>query len=113
MNLVAKEFVSSREDNQGVLILSQFTGASRELPEALLVNPYNIDQCANALQIALNMPPSEQKARMRSMRSLVQEFNVYRWAGRMLKDAARMRERNRLMGRIKESETSLQGGFEV
>jgi len=96
MNLVAKEFVASREDERGVLILSQFTGASRELPEALVVNPYDIDQCAAALQIALTMPPSEQRGRMRIMRGLVQEFNVYRWAGRMLLDAAEMRMRGRL-----------------
>ncbi len=113
MNLVAKEFISARDDNKGVLILSQFTGASRELPEALIVNPYNIAQCANALQIALTMPDSEQKARMRSMRSLVQEFNVYRWAARMLKDAARMKERARLRGRIRESQSSHQGNFSI
>jgi trehalose 6-phosphate synthase len=96
MNLVAKEFVSSREDERGVLILSQFTGASRELPEALIVNPYDIDQCAAALHIALTMPYAEQRGRMRIMRGLVKEFNIYRWAGRMLLDAAEMRMRGRL-----------------
>lgn len=96
MNLVAKEFVAARDDEQGVLILSQFTGAATELPEALLINPYNIDQCAAALQLALTMPPAEQRARMRSLRGIVQEFNVYRWAGRMLMDAARMRQRARI-----------------
>jgi len=100
MNLVAKEFVAAREDEQGVLILSQFTGAATELPEALIVNPYNIDQCAAALHLALTMPPTEQRARMRSMRGIVQEFNVYRWAGRMLMDAARMRQRARLMRQV-------------
>ena len=97
MNLVAKEFVSSREDEHGVLILSQFTGASRELPEALIVNPYDIDQCAAALHIALTMPIPEQRGRMRIMRGLIQEFNVYRWAGRMLLDASEMRMRGRLV----------------
>ena len=97
MNLVAKEFVAARDDEQGVLILSQFTGAATELAEALVVNPYNIDQCAAALQIALTMPGTEQRARMRSLRGLVQEFNVYRWAGRMLLDAARMRHRARVL----------------
>jgi trehalose 6-phosphate synthase len=82
-----------------VLILSQFTGASRELPEALIVNPYNIDQCAAALKAALAMPAAEQRDRMRSMRGLVQEFNVYRWAGRMLLDAAQMRTRSRHFAR--------------
>jgi trehalose-6-phosphate synthase len=103
MNLVAKEFVASRDDEQGVLILSQFTGASRELPEALIVNPYNIDQCAAALHIALEMPKGEQRDRMRSMRGLIQEFNVYRWAGRMLLDAARLRQHTRLFSHLSES----------
>lgn len=97
MNLVAKEFVAARDDEQGVLILSQFTGAAAELAEALVVNPYNIDECAAALQLALTMPGTEQRARMRSLRGIVQEFNVYRWAGRMLMDAARMRQRARVL----------------
>ena len=96
MNLVAKEFVAARDDNEGVLVLSQFTGASRELPEAVIVNPYDTDQCAAALQLALTMPKEEQRARMRLMRQLIKEFNVYRWAGRMLGDAAGMRRRGRL-----------------
>jgi len=97
MNLVAKEFVATRVDEQGVLILSEFTGASRELAEALIVNPYNVDQFASALRIALTMPAGEQRDRMRSMRSLIQEFNVYRWAGRMLLDASVMRRRTRVL----------------
>jgi trehalose-6-phosphate synthase len=97
MNLVAKEFVAARDDEQGVLILSEFTGASRELAEALIINPYNIDQFASALRVALTMPSGEQRDRMRSMRSLIQEFNVYRWAGRMLLDAAVMRRRTRVL----------------
>ena len=96
MNLVAKEFVASRDDELGVLVLSQFTGAARELPEALIVNPYDADQCAAALHLALTMPAQEQRDRMRLMRRLVSEFNVYRWAGRMLLDAAIMRRRGRL-----------------
>ncbi|HYG54525.1 MAG TPA: trehalose-6-phosphate synthase [Burkholderiales bacterium] len=99
MNLVAKEFVAARDDEQGVLILSQFTGAARELAEALIVNPYDIEQTAAALHLALTMSPEEQRARMRSMRTLVQDFNVYRWAGRMLIDAARMRHRKRVLSR--------------
>jgi trehalose 6-phosphate synthase len=95
MNLVAKEFVAARDDEQGVLILSQFAGASRELSEALIVNPYDADQCALALQTALTMSPDEQRDRMRLMRSVVREFNVYRWAGRMLLDASAMRQRRR------------------
>jgi trehalose 6-phosphate synthase len=96
MNLVAKEFVASRDDERGVLVLSQFAGAARELPEALIVNPYDTEQCAAAVNAALTMPPDEQRARMRSMRGMLQEFNVYRWAGRMLLDAARMRNSRRL-----------------
>jgi trehalose 6-phosphate synthase len=99
MNLVAKEFVAARDDDAGVLLLSQFTGAARELPEALIVNPYDADQCAEALDVALSMPVRLQRARMRLMRGLVHEFNVYRWAGRMLLDAAAMRRRGRFAGR--------------
>src|SRR6266545_6542699 len=99
MNLVAKEFVSARDDDRGVLILSQFTGASRELTEALIVNPYDTDQSATALHVALTMPAAEQRARMRLMRGLIREFNVYRWAGRMLLDAARMRRQDRVLER--------------
>jgi trehalose 6-phosphate synthase len=99
MNLVAKEFVAARDDDQGVLMLSQFTGAARELPEALIVNPYDADQCAAALHLALTMPATEQRDRMRLMRGLVAEFNVFRWAGRMLLDAAAMRRRGRLIGK--------------
>ena len=100
MNLVAKEFIAARDDEQGVLILSQFTGAARELHEALIVNPYHIEQGAAALQRALTMPASEQVERMRSMRRRVKDFNVYRWAGRMLQDAARLRQRERVMSNI-------------
>ncbi len=104
MNLVAKEFISSRDDERGVLVLSQFTGAARELPEAIIVNPYDTDQCATALHLALTMPAAEQRARIRLMRGLVQEFNVYRWAGRMLIDAAGMRRRSRLLDRAAVSD---------
>jgi trehalose 6-phosphate synthase len=96
MNLVAKEFVAARDDERGVLILSEFTGAARELSEALIVNPYDADQCAAALHLALTMPLAEQRDRMRLMRGLIAEFNVFRWAGRMLLDAAAMRRRSRL-----------------
>ena len=100
MNLVAKEFVAARDDERGVLILSRFTGAARDLPEALIVNPYDIRQAADAMAAALRMPPEEQRDRLRSMRRLVAEFNVYRWAGRMLVDAAELRRRERLLGRL-------------
>ncbi len=100
MNLVAKEFIAARDDERGVLVLSQFTGAARELHEALMVNPYHIEQSAEALYRALTMPEVEQRERMRSMRSLVKDFNVYRWAGLMLLDAARLRQRERIMDKI-------------
>jgi len=100
MNLVAKEYVAARDDEQGVLVLSQFTGAAHELHEALIVNPYHIEQTAEALHQALTMPLFEQRERMLSMRALVRDFNVYRWAGRMLIDAARIRQREKLVVRI-------------
>jgi trehalose 6-phosphate synthase len=97
MNLVAKEFVASRDDERGVLILSTFAGASRELTEALIVNPYDAKSMAEALNAALLMPVEEQEERMRLMRQQVRDQNVYRWAGRMLLDAARVRQRRRIM----------------
>jgi trehalose 6-phosphate synthase len=100
MNLVAKEFVAARDDEQGVLVLSHFTGAARELTEALIVNPYDLEQASDALAAAVHMPAAEQRERMRSMRGLVAEFNVYRWAGRMLVDAAELRRHERLAGRL-------------
>jgi trehalose 6-phosphate synthase len=100
MNLVAKEFVAARDDEQGALILSQFTGAARDLTEALIVNPYDIRQAGEAFAAALRMSPDEQRERMRSMRRFVSEFNVYRWAGRMLVDAAELRRKERLTGRF-------------
>lgn len=100
MNLVAKEFVAAREDERGVLVVSQFTGAARELTEALVVNPYDLEQAASALARALSMPLPEQRERMRSMRRIVAEFNVYRWAGKMLLDASEVRRRERFSGRF-------------
>jgi trehalose-6-phosphate synthase len=105
MNLVAKEFVAARTDLQGVLLLSEFTGAARELTEALIVNPYDLVGSSDALASALSMPPDEQQDRMRSMRSLLVQFNVYRWAGTMLVDAARLRNQERVAGRPAEERT--------
>ena len=100
MNLVAKEFVAARTDLKGVLVLSEFTGAARELTEALIVNPYDLDASSDALAAALKMPAQEQEDRMRSMRSLLVQFNVYRWAGKMLVDAARLRNQGRVAERL-------------
>ncbi|MGD0941486.1 MAG: trehalose-6-phosphate synthase [Terracidiphilus sp.] len=102
MNLVAKEFVAARTDLKGVLVLSEFTGAARELTEALIVNPYDLEASCEALTAALTMPVEEQQDRMRSMRSLLVQFNVYRWAGKMLVDAARLRNQERVTGRLAE-----------
>jgi len=112
MNLVAKEFVVARDDEQGVLVLSQFTGAARELTESLVVNPYDLDESAGAMAAALMMPEGEQRARMRSMRAFVAEFNIYRWAGRMLRDAARLRRRERLSGRLSDRYSPRLSGVE-
>ena len=87
MNLVAKEFVCARDDDRGVLVLSQFTGASRQLTAALSVNPYALDESAQTLARALRMPYSEQTARMRQMRNVVAEFDSHWWARRILEDA--------------------------
>lgn len=96
MNLVAKEFVAARDDEQGVLLLSTFAGASRELLEALIVNPYDAAMMSGALLQALTMSSEEQRERMRRMREIVRDNNVYRWAGSMLLDAARLRKRSEL-----------------
>jgi trehalose-6-phosphate synthase len=96
MNLVAKEFVAARDDEDGVLILSTFAGASRELVEAVLINPFDVTETAEAIEIALRMGRDERRNRMSLMRRTVKENNVYRWAGRMLMDAARIRQRQSL-----------------
>src|SRR4029079_3372146 len=83
MNLVAKEFVAAREDEDGALVLSTFAGASRELVEALLVNPYDVVGTSEAILAALEMPREERRKRMQLMRRTVKENNVYRWAGRI------------------------------
>jgi trehalose 6-phosphate synthase len=84
MNLVAKEYVASRVDEAGMLILSQFTGASRELTDALLVNPYDIDAIAQAIAQAVQMPAEETQRRMQKMREVVASNNIYRWAGKTI-----------------------------
>lgn len=97
MNLVAKEFVAARDDLEGVLLLSTFAGASRELTEALIVNPYDVRSMVAAIEQALLMPAAEQRERMRLMREIVRLRNVYRWAGQMLLDAADLRRRKRII----------------
>jgi trehalose 6-phosphate synthase len=91
MNLVAKEFVAARTDERGVLILSQFTGAARELRDSLLVNPYDIDETAEAMRRALEMEPEEKALRMQRMRRTVRENNVYRWAANLMAELCELR----------------------
>jgi trehalose-6-phosphate synthase len=94
MNLVAKEFVASRDDNRGVLILSTFAGAAQELGDALLVNPYDVDQVANAIHEALEFDEEQQSARMSRMRKTVYEHNIYLWAANLLSDLTEIRVEN-------------------
>ena len=89
MNLVAKEFVTARDDERGVLVLSRFAGAARELTGALIVNPNSADDGARALRDAVGMPVEEQSRRMRDMRTVVARFSTHWWASQMLNDARR------------------------
>jgi len=89
MNLVAKEYIASRCNEDGVLILSPFTGAARELADALLVNPYATDQLAEAIKTAIEMPLEEQQKRMRKMREIVKENNIYKWAADIVTELAK------------------------
>jgi trehalose-6-phosphate synthase len=106
MNLVAKEYIAARSDEQGALILSRFTGASHELADALIVNPYDTTELAESIHTALTMPADEKRARMRRMRSEVREHNVYRWAGNLIAELAGVRlERAAPTGTFKHPES--------
>ena len=91
MNLVAKEFVAARDDEEGVLILSPFTGASHELRDALVVNPYDVEQLSEAIRFALEMELGEKRMRMGRMRQVVRQSNIYRWAADLIKELAEIR----------------------
>jgi trehalose 6-phosphate synthase len=91
MNLVAKEFVSVRDDGDGVLILSRYTGAARELTDALLINPYDLGATAEAIRRAVEMPADERRRRMSAMHRQVREHNIYRWAGQLLGELSKIR----------------------
>ena len=108
MNLVAKEFVAARDDDDGVLLLSTFAGASQELAEALIVNPYDVHNTSVAIEQALLMSPTEKRERMRLMREIVRLRNVYRWAGQMLLDAADLRKRRRIMQLMSQQRSTLE-----
>ncbi|MBU1888115.1 MAG: trehalose-6-phosphate synthase, partial [Candidatus Omnitrophica bacterium] len=86
MNLVAKEYVSTRSDDSGVLVLSQFTGSARELDGALMINPYDIEEFADKIKQAISMDKDEARSRMIKMREQVSRNNVYRWAGKILSE---------------------------
>ena len=86
MNLVAKEFVSSKIDDSGILMLSQFTGASRELSDAVLINPFDIEQFSESIYQAFSLSEEERKKRMKKMRQAIQNSNIYRWAGKILSE---------------------------
>ncbi len=89
MNLVAKEYVSSRNDEQGVLVLSQFTGAARELTDAILINPYDQEGFAEGIYQALTLSEEERKKRMIRMREVIATQNIFRWAGKIISDLLR------------------------
>ena len=91
MNLVAKEYVAARDDDRGVLILSRFAGASRELHDALIVNPYDTELIADAIHSALEMPAAEIERRMQALRRTVREHNIYRWAANLISELAEIR----------------------
>jgi trehalose 6-phosphate synthase len=91
MNLVAKEYLAARSDGDGVLILSRFAGAAQELRDALMVNPYDVQQVAEAIRTGLEMSPGERRLRMERMRTQVKEHNVYRWASNVLTDLCAVR----------------------
>jgi trehalose 6-phosphate synthase len=107
MNLVAKEFIAARDDERGVLLLSSFAGASRELSEAIIINPYDAQSMGEALHQALTMPDLEQHERMKLMRAQVSSRNVYRWAGQMLLDASSIRKKQRIFEIAEETEPRL------
>ncbi len=91
MNLVAKEFISSRDDEDGVLILSQFTGAARELQDALIINPYSTEEVADAIYASITMNQKERKERIKRMRAIIRDRNVYRWAANIITTLSRLR----------------------
>jgi alpha,alpha-trehalose-phosphate synthase [UDP-forming] len=99
MNLVAKEYLAARKDCDGVLVLSRFAGAAQELSDALLVNPYDVQQVTEAIRTALEMSPGERRLRMERMRLQVKEHNVYRWASNVLTDVCAVRIEDEVLAR--------------
>jgi len=101
MNLVAKEYVAARQDERGVLILSRFTGAARDLRDAIIVNPYDIQATADAIAKAFEMEVVEMVDRMQRMRRSVKEHNVYWWAGSLIGELCDLR-----LGQMKSAKKS-------
>lgn len=92
MNLVAKEYVASKSDLSGTLILSRFTGAARELTEAVQINPYAIEEFADAIKFSIEMPTEEKRKRMENMRKIISENNIYRWAGNIITELTALKK---------------------
>jgi trehalose 6-phosphate synthase len=92
MNLVAKEYVAAKKDLAGALILSQFTGAARELTDAIQINPYSIEEFADSIKLAIELPSEEKKKRMENMRKIISENNVYRWAGNIITELTALKK---------------------
>ena len=92
MNLVAKEYISSRVDDDGVLLLSRFTGAARELGEAIFINPFNIEEFADKIKAAIDMPKQKRTESMASLRGIVKEKNIYKWAGEIVNEFGKMQK---------------------
>jgi len=86
MNIVAKEYISSRVDGDGTLLLSHFTGAARELTDSLYINPFDIDEFADKIKQAIEMPKKERKQHMAALRAVVEEKNIYKWAGDIISE---------------------------
>jgi trehalose-6-phosphate synthase len=95
MNLVAKEFVAARTDENGALVLSEMTGAAQELTDAIIINPYDIDGFASAIRAAIEMPDGERRRRMRAMRRIVAGHDVFVWASDILEGLERLERRPR------------------
>lgn len=92
MNLVAKEYIAAKKDLSGALILSQFTGASRELNDAVLINPYSIEDFADSIKLVIDMPQEEKKRRMENMRRVISENNIYRWAANIITELTALKK---------------------
>ncbi|MFH1778682.1 MAG: trehalose-6-phosphate synthase [Candidatus Omnitrophota bacterium] len=92
MNLVAKEYVASKTELNGTLILSRFTGAARELTDAIQINPYSIEEFADAIRFAVELPSEDKRKRMENMRKVISENNVYKWAGNIITELTALKK---------------------